>query len=75
MKSSTYSLEESDEDRWWFRDQHLMKEPRTLGRVEKMNQEGRWPGAFSTTPSARRNLYHLGERNKLREVNIKTSEL
>ena len=75
MKSSTYGPEESDEDRWWFRDQHLMKEPRSSGRVEKINQEGRWPGAFLATPSARRNLSHLGERNKLREVNIKTLEL
>ena len=55
--------------------QNLLMEPRTLGKEEQVNQEGRWPGTFSTTPLARRNPPHFRERNKLWGVNIKTSEL
>ena len=36
----------NDGDNWWFRDQYLMKKPRTLGKEEKENQEGRWPEPF-----------------------------
>ena len=55
--------------------QNLLMEPRTSGKEEQVNQEGRWPGTFPTTPLARRNPPHFRERNKLWGVNIKTSEL
>lgn len=64
-KSITYNPEESDGDRWWFQDQHLLRGSRTSGKAKKMNQKGQCPGAFLATPSARRNLSHLGERDKL----------
>ena len=53
--------EESDGDRWWFWNQHLMKETWTSDRAEKMDQKRRWPGAFPTIPLARRNLSIQGK--------------
>ena len=43
---ATYNLEEGYGNRWWLRSQHLMKEPRTLGKARKVDQKGRWLGAF-----------------------------
>lgn len=60
-KSLTLDPKRSEGDRWWFWNQHLIKEPRTSGRAEKKNQEGRWPRAFPATPSARRNLSIWGK--------------
>ena len=73
--STSYDPEEIDRDRWWFQGQHLLKEPRTSGKAEQVNQEGRWPRAFLATPLVRRNPSHFRERNKLWGVNIKISEL
>ena len=41
-----------------------MKKPRTSGKEEKENQEGRWPGAFPATLSSRRDPPHFEKRNK-----------
>ena len=57
-----------------------MKEPRTSGRAGKMDQDGRCPGAFPATPSARRNLSIWGkemsyEKSTLKPQNSKVSFL
>ena len=53
LRSITYDPEESDGDRWWFWDQHLLKGSRTLGKAKKESQGGRWLGAFLATLLAR----------------------
>ena len=54
--STAQNSEKIYRNRWWFRTRHLMKEPRTSGRVGKMNKEGRWLGAFVPSSPERRNL-------------------
>ena len=36
-KSDTHVQGKNDGDSWWFRNQHLMKEPRTSGKEENVN--------------------------------------
>lgn len=34
-----HDLEKSDRDKWWFRGQHLLKEPKTLGKAERWTKK------------------------------------
>ena len=42
-----------------------MKKPRTLGREEKENHEGRWIGDFLATLSSRRDLPYFEKKKQV----------
>ena len=65
VSSVTHNSKEGYGNRWWLKSQYLMKEPRTLSKVGKVVQEGRWLEAFLAFIISNEESAHLEERDKV----------
>ena len=65
VPSIGHNSTESFRNKWWPKNQHLMKEPSTSGKAGKGNEEGKWLGAFLPFIISNKEFARLKEMDKV----------